>query len=340
MIKRWSKRPSRAHKTMALLSTVLLVSGLLAACGTETAKPQDSKQQTAAESTPTDSAKGTAQTEVAYPLTVKDELGHELTIPAKPSKVFAPVMEDSLLSLGIKPAMQWSNGVSPQEYLQDQLGSVPQISFAGGTPSFEVILESQPDLIILHNSYSAENGAYEKYAKIAPTYVFKSASTDLNSSVRTLGKLLGVEDKAEQALKNYADKAADAKAKLAAKAEGKKAAIIRFNAKGMFFMNSDYFSGYVLAHDLGFEPSKLVKDGAFEVSMEILPQLDADYIFLVNDGNQGDAFLKELKDSAVWKNVPAVKSGHVFETSNDYWLSGGFIAQSKVIDDVVRFMQP
>lgn len=166
--------------------------------------------------------KGTAQTEVAYPLTVKDELGHELTIPAKPGKVFAPVMEDSLLSLGIKPAMQWSNGVSPQEYLQDQLGSVPQISFAGGTPSFEVILESQPDLIILHNSYSAENGAYEKYAKIAPTYVFKSASTDLNSSVGTLGKLLGVEDKAEQALKNYADKAADAKAKLAAKAEGKK----------------------------------------------------------------------------------------------------------------------
>ncbi|MED3499150.1 ABC transporter substrate-binding protein [Brevibacillus agri] len=342
MINAGNKGRGRIRKPLALLSALLLVSGLLAACGTNADAPeaQASKQETAAQNNAADAEKSKAEQASIYPLTVKDELGHEVTIPAKPTKVFAPVMEDSLLTLGIKPVRQWSNGVSPQEYLQDQLGSVPQISFAGGQPSFEAILESQPDLIILHNAYAAENGVYEQYAKIAPTYVFKSASTDLNSSIRELGKLLGEEDRAAQAIKDYADKVTKAKAKLEGITKGKKAAIIRFNAKGMFFMNSDYFSGYVLAHELGFEPSSLVKGGAFEVSLEILPELDADYIFLVNDGNQGDRFVKELKESEVWKNVPAVKNGRVFETSNDYWLSGGFIAQSKVMDDVVRFLQP
>lgn len=340
MTNRLNQRRRHVCKSVLLLFVLLLVAGLLAACGTDTAQVQSTKQEAAAQSETTKKATSPAETASAYPLTVKDELGHEVTIPSKPTKIFAPIMEDSMVTLGIKPTMQWSNGVSPQEYLQDQLSSVPQISFAGGKPSFEAILESQPELIILHNSYAAENGAYEQYAKIAPTYVFKSATTDLNSSLRTLGKLLDEPDKAEQAIKSYADKVAGAKTKLEGLVKGKKAAIIRFNAKGMFFMNSDYFSGYVLKHDLGFEQSSLVKGGAFEVSLEILPELDADYIFLVNDGNQGDRFFKELRESEVWKNVPAVKNGHVFETTNDYWLSGGFIAQGKVIDDVERFLAP
>ncbi|MFP3380978.1 ABC transporter substrate-binding protein, partial [Bacillus sp. SIMBA_069] len=87
---------------------------------------------------------------------------------------------------------------------------------------FEAVLDSQPELIILHNSYASESGAYEKYAKIAPTYVFKSATTDLNSSLRTLGKLLDESDKAEQAIKSYADKAASARTMLEGKIKGKK----------------------------------------------------------------------------------------------------------------------
>jgi len=242
--------------------------------------------------------------------------------------------------LGIEPAMQWSNGVEPQLYLQDRLGDVPEISFAGGAPSFEAILSHKPDFIILHNSFYAENGLYESYAKIAPTYVFKSASADLNGTIETLGRLLNARSAAEQALKVYADKAETAKTKLAPLSEGKKAAIIRFNAKGMFFMNGNYFSGYVLAHDLGFAQSSLVSGGTLDVSLEILPELDADYIFLVKDGSQGDQFLNELKESNVWKNMPAVKNGNVYETESDYWLSGGLIAQGKVIDDVVRFLAP
>ncbi|MEK5484743.1 MULTISPECIES: ABC transporter substrate-binding protein [Lysinibacillus] len=315
-------------KSAYILAMLLLAIGILSACNDQSSNKEE---QADSENTKEQSV---------YPLTIKDEVGNDVTLPAKPTKIFAPVMEDSLLAFGIKPIMQWSNGVKPQLYLQDQLQGVPEISFASGPPSAESIMANKPDLIILHNSFYVENGTYEKYAKIAPTYVFNNAASDLEGSIKILGQLLDEPDKAEQALQGYQEKVDAAKTKLASITEGKKVALIRFNAKGMFFMTDEYFSGYVLTHELGFEQSSYVKNGAFEVSLEILPELDADYIFLINDGNLGDEFINELKDSKIWQSTAAFKHNQVFETSEDYWLNGGIHAQGKVIEDVLEFLAP
>ncbi|HAU34650.1 ABC transporter substrate-binding protein [Lysinibacillus sp. FSL M8-0216] len=319
-------------KAVYILATLMLAIGLLSACNAQSSN-NEKKVETQVNS-------NNIKEQRAYPLTIKDEAGNEVTLPAKPTKIFAPVLEDSLLALGIKPTMQWSNGVKPQLYLQDQLQGVPEISFASGPPSPETIMADKPDLIVLHNSFYIENGTYEKYAKIAPTYVFKNAATDIEGSIKVLGQLLDEPAKAQQAIQNYQEKVDVAKSKLASKTEGKKVALIRFNAKGMFFMTDEYFSGYVLTHELGFEQSSYVKNGAFEVSLEILPELDADYIFLINDGNLGNPFINELKDSTIWQSTDAFKSNQVFETSEDYWLNGGIHAQGKVIDDVLEFLAP
>lgn len=319
-------------KSAYLLAMFLLTMGILSACNTQLSiKEEQVETQASSESTKEQSV---------YPLTLKDEVGNEVTLPTKPTKIFAPVMEDSLLALGIKPTMQWSNGVKPQLYLQDQLQGIPEISFASGPPSAEAIMADKPDLIILHNSFYVENGTYEKYAKIAPTYVFNNAASNLEGSIKVLGQLLDETDKADQALQDYQEKVDVAKTKLSSITKGKKIALIRFNAKGMFFMTDEYFSGYVLTHELGFEQSSYVKNGAFEVSLEIVPELDADYIFLINDGNLGDGFLNELKNSKIWKSTAAFKNDQVFETSEDYWLNGGIHAQGKVIEDVLEFLAP
>lgn len=315
-------------KSAYILAMLLFAIGILSACNDQSSNKEE---QADSENTKEQSV---------YPLTIKDEVGNDVTLPDKPTKIFAPVMEDSLLAFGIKPIMQWSNGVKPQLYLQDQLQGVPEISFASGPPSAESIMANKPDLIILHNSFYVENGTYEKYAKIAPTYVFNNAASDLEGSIKILGQLLDEPDKAEQALQGYQEKVDAAKTKLASITEGKKVALIRFNAKGMFFMTDEYFSGYVLTHELGFEQSSYVKNGAFEVSLEILPELDADYIFLINDGNLGDEFINELKDSKIWQSTAAFKHNQVFETSEDYWLNGGIHAQGKVIEDVLEFLAP
>jgi len=339
-------RESRTKIAMGLTS-ILLAVGLLSACGSvgdnqEASSPEASASVSAPAnpSATASEAQEASEQPAHYPLAVTDELGHEVTIPAKPERVFAPVMEDSLLALGTMPVAVWSNGNQAHEYLQDKLADAQKVDFSGGIPAPETIMSLKPDLIVLHNAYYAENGVYEQYSKIAPTYVFQNAATDLTKSVGQLGRLLDKEGEAEKALADYRAKADAAKAKLAPVTEGKKAAIIRFNAKGMFFMNADYYSGYVLYQELGFAESELVKGGAFEVSLEILPDLDADYIFLVNDGNLGDAYLKELKESTLWQSVPAVREGRSYEVSGDHWLNGGIHAHGMVIDEVLGLLAP
>jgi iron complex transport system substrate-binding protein len=329
---------------------LILVFLLLAGCGDQS--PDNSGAQTGAvqaaaavaSSTPVPEAVTEAAATAApqaYPLSVQDELGHEVILNAAPVKIFAPYMEDSLVVLGVKPVGQWSNKGQGQQYLQDDLADVPLVDFTSGLPSPEVVMALQPDLIVLHNSFYAENGVYEQYSKIAPTYVFKQAAGDLDSSVTILGELLGKQAEAAQGLADYRKKVEEAKATLAPHIQDKKALIIRFNSRGMFLMGGVY-GGFVLAEELGIAKSDLVAtENSVDLSLELLPQIEADYIFLANDtANTGEAFYKELTDSVLWKSIPAVKAGQVYDVDDRYWLGGGIVAYSNVIDDVLKIIAP
>ncbi|WP_245647858.1 iron-siderophore ABC transporter substrate-binding protein [Paenibacillus borealis] len=329
----------------------MLVIMLLAGCGNNSAADNGARngaaQVNAAAATPSPSPEEEPEaTEApaaqAYPLVVQDELGHEVTLNAAPTKVFAPYMEDSLVVLGVKPVGQWSNKGQGQGYLQDQLGDVPLVDFTNGQlPSPEVVMSLQPDFIVLHNSYYAENGVYEQYSKIAPTYVFQQAAGDLDSSVTKLGELLGKQEEAAKGLADYRKKVEEAKTALAPHIQGKKALVIRFNSRGMFLMGGVY-GGFVLAEELGITKSDLVAaENSVDLSLEVLPQIDADYIFLANDtANTGETFYKELTESALWKSIPAVQAGRVYDVDDRYWLGGGIVAYSNVIDDVLEIIVP
>ncbi|MFX3635387.1 MAG: ABC transporter substrate-binding protein [Candidatus Pristimantibacillus sp.] len=339
-----SNSSRKSSHVLALLAMVLCII-MLTACGSNSKVANESKIENKASASQAESTTPAAEEkniESAETRVVKDELNHEITIPTKPLKVFAPYMEDSLISLGVKPVAQWANGDKGQEYLQDQLQDVPMANFAGGLPpSPEVIMSFEPDLIILHTSHYAENGVYENYSKIAPTYVFSNAAGDLKNSIMKLGVLLGKADEAEQALQAYQQKIEEAKAELAPVIEGKNAALINFNGKGMYLIGGNYFGGYVLSHELGIGKSKLVEtENSADVSLEIVPEIDADYIFTINYAGTGTTFMKELTESPIWKMLPAYKDGHVYEVSDKYWTGSGLIAYGKIIDDVVAFLVP
>ncbi|MBW4083023.1 ABC transporter substrate-binding protein [Paenibacillus sp. S150] len=337
-------------KVMKLgLVITLVLAAVLAGCASDSAdQGAESEAAIAAAAPPAQPAGPVKETEAepapeaVYPQTFTDEMGHGVILNEAPTKVFAPYMEDSLVVLGVKPVGQWSNKGVPQEYLQDQLSGVPLVDFTGGNlPSPEVVMAMQPDLIVLHNAFYAENGVYEKYSKIAPTYVFKNAAGNLESSVPALAGLLGKPQAAAKGLEEYRQKADEAKIALAPHMEGKKALIIRFNSRGMFLMGGVY-GGFVLAEELGIAKSNFVAtENSVELSLELLPQIDADYIFLANDrANTGETFYKELTESSIWKSIPAVQAGHVYDVDDRYWLGGGLVAYSKVIDDCLEILVP
>nr|WP_080869222.1 ABC transporter substrate-binding protein [Aneurinibacillus migulanus] len=287
----------------------------------------------------TASVSGEKSSELSGERMVIDELGHEIKVPVEPKRIFAPNLEDSVIKLGVKPVAQWSNGNRGHDYLQEELKDVPKIDLSGGLPSPEVLMTYNPDLIILHTATFAQNGTYESYSKIAPTYVFNNASGNIEKSLTILGELLGKSNEADNALQAYQQKVNNAKEKLDKAVGGKKVAIIRFAAKGVSLMGGKYLCGYVVHENLGLGISRLVeKKNSANVSLEILPQIDADYIFVINAYGQGTGHMKEMMKNPIWKNIPAVKQGQVYEVDNKYWLGSGLIAYEKIVDDTVRLL--
>ncbi|WP_046215743.1 ABC transporter substrate-binding protein [Paenibacillus wulumuqiensis] len=326
------KNNSRSIRSLVMLVLAVCLVGMLAGCGSPAA---DSNQ--AAEAGKDQAAAAQPVSAVGSEQTVTDEQGHQLQIPAAPQRVFAPYLEDSLLTLGVTPVAQWSSGQEGQPYLEDQLKDVPKLDFSSGLPSPELVMNYKPDLIILHTSHYAEKGVYESYSKIAPVYVFNNASGDPEKSLQTIAGLLGKQQQAEQAIQQYKAKLADAKAKIQSVTEaGKKAAIIRFAPRGVTLMSPDYFSGYVVYKQLGLgQPGLVQQKSTAMIATESLADIDADYIFTVDVSSRGTNSMQEMTSSEVWKSMPAVRAGHVYEADSSYWLGSGLIAFGKVIDDVV-----
>jgi len=69
--------------------------------------------------------------------------------------------------------------------------------------------------------------------------------------------------------------------------------------------------------------------------MEVIPQLTADHIFLTMDTGAEQQY-KELTENTLWKSLPAVKSGHVYEVNFETWMKSGPIADGMKVDDIVK----
>ena len=276
--------------------------------------------------------------EAAADRKLTDALGNEVTIPANPQRVIASYLEDHLVALGVKPAAQWSvpNGI--QDYLQPGgLEDVPTISY--NLPPEEVA-SFEPDLILIGSESSVQNDLYAQYSKIAPTYVLgDEAVGDWRNALTKIGEVLGKDEEAKQALAAYEAKVQDTKTKLGDAVNGKSAAILWLTQKQFYMVDNTVASGAVLYGDLGISPPNLVNDipenaraSWNPISLEKLAELDADYIFLVNsDSGQ----TQETLDTALWKSIPAVKAGQVYEMdTKSSWLYSGSVAGVQVMDDI------
>lgn len=322
----------KKKKMLQLLGAGLLAISL-AACGEDdTTKEQDS---TKTDQTPAETEKGDSESR-----TLKDAMGNEVVIPANPKRVLASYLEDNLVTLGIKPVAQWSvnDGQDIQGYLQGELEGVPTIPH---DLPLEAVQEMAPDLIIMDSASMVEGGKYEQYNKIAPTYVIGTeVNNDWRDELMRVGEVFGKEEEAKKALENYDTKAKEAKAKLEEAGSPSVAAV--WLVGGKFFVVSDNLSsGAVMYSDLGLKIPDVVKEISAsstgnwsEISLEKLVELDAEHLFLINsDTTAGSASLSE----ALWKSVPAVKAGNVYEFSPDEsWLYTGVTANEQMIDNILK----
>lgn len=76
------------------------------------------------------------------------------------------------------------------------------------------------------------------------------------------------------------------------------------------------------------------------MSLELLPQLDADLIFFLDsaiEGQEGDAtFVRGVKANPLFRQLRAVQNGRVCEVPYGRWNEGSILAANLILDDVER----
>ncbi|MEC0210711.1 AraC family transcriptional regulator [Paenibacillus ehimensis] len=278
----------------------------------------------------------------AYPFT--PQLGSPASgVPqAGRGRVIGLFFEDYLTVLGLKPVLQFAWGTYYQRYLEPFLSGVNKLNV--NRIDFEAVMRAEPDLILLGFPDWAEEGRFDRFTQIAPTYVFERAAVDWRETLRTVGRLTGQSARAEASIRRYEVLAAAARKQLEQAIGREKVALLRVDRRKRLLLYGGpqtCYTGPVLYGDLGLEPPELVRELAWgersirTISPDMLRRLDADHLFVVID-EEGRDQARQWMNGESWRTHPAVRRGQVYEVSIDVWMSFGMIAHERKIDDVLN----
>ncbi|MCC9814797.1 ABC transporter substrate-binding protein, partial [Streptococcus agalactiae] len=183
----------------------------------------------------------------------------------------------------------------------------------------EAIAAQKPDLIMVFD----QDPNINTLKKIAPTLVIKYGAQNYLDMMPALGKVFGKEKEANQWVSQWKTKTLAAKKDLHHILKPNTTfTIMDFYDKNIYLYGNNFGRGGELIYDsLGYAaPEKVKKDvfkkGWFTVSQEAIGDYVGDYA-LVNINKTTKKAASSLKESDVWKNLPAVKKGHIIESNYD-----------------------
>ncbi|WP_339307394.1 ABC transporter substrate-binding protein [Paenibacillus sp. FSL R5-0519] len=278
-------------------------------------------------------------TEASQVKKVDTEMG-EIEIPINPQKIvgLSVVYPEFLYSLGIVPIAVQNYHEEFPSYLQEPFTNTMKMGI-GRTPNFEALMEAAPDLIIAPDWWSKKD--YDQLTLIAPTVLLPQRD-DWRDELRDMAKILDKEEQAEKVIQDLV-----AKEKIAAdrlhKLIGEETVLyIRVMEKEIVLHGENLDRGNFVHKRLGMKPlPNFPKDQtAMSVSLEVLPEYDADHLIVQLDDDTNPEIKKKFEDmlsSSLWKNLKAVKQNHVYMVGGKEWFNLGMspLADEYVIDDIV-----
>ncbi|MCB1519920.1 MAG: iron ABC transporter substrate-binding protein [Hyphomicrobiaceae bacterium] len=150
----------------------------------------------------------------AYARTVTDSAGRTIEIPDTVERVFAAGPPASILLYMLAPEKMtgWPNAPKPEErpYIASPYRDLPalgRLTGRGGTANLEIVVKTKPDLILDFGSVrdTYVSLANNTQAQLAIPYALIDGRLEATAdSLRLLGRILGVEQRAER-LARYVD---------------------------------------------------------------------------------------------------------------------------------------
>ncbi|MDY4761328.1 ABC transporter substrate-binding protein [Streptococcus thoraltensis] len=232
-------------------------------------------------------------------------------VPENPKKVvnFAYSYTGYLLKLGVDVSSYSLDLEKNSTAFGDKLKGLPQLTSA----DTEAIAAEDPDLIIV---FSLDENI-DKLKEIAPVLAIEFGASDYLQVMDQLGQVFGKEKEAKSWRQDWDKKVSQTKKKLAKQLKPDTTfTVMDFYDKSIYLYGPEFGRGSELIYRaLGYKaPEKVQKDvfkkGWFGVSQEVLGDYIGDYA-VVNINKDNKKAASSLKESDVWKNIPAVKEGHV-----------------------------
>lgn len=318
-------------KLFALLTVSALAVAALAGCGNSSSKGEDKTGDQAVEQQSSET------------VTIKDAKG-EVQIPANPQRIvdlsgnsdILSVLGYSVVGTANSDAYDYTKFPS---YLEDVLKGAKILGYSmQDTMDIEGILELDPDLIIIS---SVQEKMYDQLKEIAPTVMIQLAQTDWKEDVKSFAELMNKTEKANNWLEDYEAKAKEV-GKSIRKTYGEDTTYLAMLASGgQLYVFDAAGIGSILYEDMGLEkPENMPTQENISlpvISYEGLADIDADYLFVVGT----DSDFEALHQNSVYKNMRAVKDGHVVELPSSPYFNMGYscIGRQMFLDEVVSLME-
>ncbi|MFC4184060.1 ABC transporter substrate-binding protein [Saccharococcus thermophilus] len=293
----------RKWKQYIALLVVVLTFGLLFGCnGANESKAPAKKEATKTE-----------QTQAAFPVTVKDGLGEEVTIKSRPQKIVSliPSNTEIAYALGLGDKIV---GVSDFDNYPEDVKKKAKIG--GMEFNVEKVISLKPDLVLAHASsvHSSKDGIQQlKDAGITVLVVNDAKSfADVYHSIELVGKATGTADKAQEIINNMKTKLEEIKEKAKQiKPEEQVKVWVEVSPPPQIYTAG---KGTFMDEMLQTISAKNVAGGLEGwpmVTEEKAVAYKPDVIITTYGG------AKQVLGRAAWKDVPAVKNKRVYDVNTD-----------------------
>ncbi|MBS4209323.1 ABC transporter substrate-binding protein [Bacillus sp. FJAT-50079] len=251
-------------------------------------------------------------------------------IPKKPMRIVTDFYGGELLSVDANVV-----GVEPtafdNPFIKDLLKDATDI---GQPINPEKVLELDPDLIVV-----MYDDQYEQLSEIAPTiHIPYGTATNIYETVKLFGDITGNDKEAEEFIRKFDQKAEEGRKQLSGIVDPEATfGIYELTDKGDLWIFGDNAGrgGQALYNALKLKMPHKNKneEQTLQLSMEVLPEYAADYMFLTtyDPENKGEA-LKNLKASSVWQGLDAIKNNLIFYNDFDTYYRYDPIAIYEQID--------
>ncbi|MFW5417893.1 iron-siderophore ABC transporter substrate-binding protein [Nocardiopsis sp. CNT-189] len=200
----------------------------------------------------------------------------------------------------------------------------------------------RPDLIIgVDTENGAQAGMLPELEAIAPTVLLEWTGTESwRGHLAEVGEVLGRQDEAERAEREYTDAVAEARARIeeaAGDPAEQEVSLLRLqSAQEVRIETPDSFSGGIaadigLARPEGHAEADAGRDFISE-SYENLERADAGVLFVMSGSGYPEA--PETFGGGVWSELDAVRDGQVYAVDYDVWGASNHYAALRVADEM------